>query len=264
LTISQITRFCRWAKISAELGNRTDNDIKNRWHSQKRSAEKIRLKQEAFENVAREHTKSPGVVYHFDTNSTVPVECEYTQYNHDLQHISQDIFDEKGLQIGLSRTGRFNDDSDIPPLQYRNNSIESTVLDEIIIDRGLFGFATYAVSSSEQATAKQSKCGDPIKTKHDQVEAYDASTFPNPPRQSDLQLPQAFKPLKFDDWVNLSNVPLTTFTPTRFESYASTENSAARCAFKPQTDFQGYFHSVFSPIYGLDSMSSNDVFEEQV
>jgi len=262
LTISQITSCRRWAKISAELENRTDNDVKNRWHSHKRSAEKIRRKQEVIDNVTREHTKSPGIVYHFDTDSVAPVDTEDTLYNQDLRRISKDLFDETGLQVGLSRAGQFNDASNTPPVHYRNKRIGSTLIDEMIIDRGLFGFATYAVSNSEQATAKQSMCGAPFKTKVDDVEAFDSFTFPNPRRPIDLHHPQALKPTTVDEWLNLPNIPLTTFTPTPFESFVSMENTAARSSLKLQTDFQGYVQSAFSPMYGLESMSSDEIVEE--
>ena len=66
----------RWAKISAELGNRTDNDVKNRWHSHKRSAEKNRRKMAEYAGISSEcNAESPGIVYHFDHTAWIDIDA---------------------------------------------------------------------------------------------------------------------------------------------------------------------------------------------
>jgi hypothetical protein len=256
---SKVTYFCRWAKISAELENRTDNDVKNRWHSHKRSADKYRRRQEAFDNVTREQGRSPGFVYLFDTDCAAPVEAQVAPYSQDLRRISEGLFDETGFQVELNYTGQSNNISSTPPIQYRAKYHESTLFDETMMDRGLYGFTAYA--GSELPSSKSSMSGIPSETKADYVEAFDSIAFPTPRRPTDLFHPQNLKQMTADEWVNQQNAPLTTFTPTRFESFSSAEHAVALFTFKPQADNNGFIHAAFSPMYGLESICNSEIVE---
>jgi len=132
-----------WAKISFELGNRTDNDVKNRWHSHKRTADKIRRKKDAIDNVRKEHAKSHGIIYDYGPDLSVPkfdLTSHYKQAHRggtECESLDEDSFVQSALSFG----------SNTPT--HGAKFVERSLFENMVVDEGMLCRAAHAIPSSE-------------------------------------------------------------------------------------------------------------------
>ena len=253
-----LSKLSRWAKISFELGNRTDNDVKNRWHSHKRTADKIRRKKDAIDNVRKEHTKSHGIIYDYGPDLSVPkfdvtshckqAHCGGTE----CESLDDDSFVQSALSIG----------SNTPT--HGAKFVETSLFDDMVVDEGLLCRAAHAIPSSEVTLSEAPHPEISSATDVDHVQSFNyTSTFLTSFEQTDSP---NFELIKSATTIEMLQVK-DTFTeylcrPTMSfdESFFSTEHESPRIQL---AGFQAFAQATnisfgFSPmIRGHDRMSSN-------